>query len=85
MSENSHYLKSTDVEFILRISKRTLQNYRDEGRIKYIRISRKTILYRIKDVEELLMKSTCSSFRKDTFKHYINSNADKIWDKILAE
>ena len=84
MKENSHFLNSKEVEYILRISKRTLQNYRDDGRIKFFRVSKKSILYRIKDVEDLLMKSSCSSYRKDTFKNYINENAEKIWDQIIA-
>lgn len=83
MKENSHFLNSKEVEYILRISKRTLQNYRDDGRIKFFRVSKKSILYRIKDVEDLLMKSSCSSYRKDTFKNYINENAEKIWDQII--
>lgn len=85
MKENSHFLNSKEVEYILRISKRTLQNYRDDGRIKFFRVSKKSILYRIKDVEELLMKSSCSSYRKDTFKNYINENAEKIWDRMLTQ
>jgi len=84
MKEYSYFLTTKEVVFLLRISKRTLQNYRDDGRIKFLRISKKTILYRIKDVEELLMKSSCSSYRKDTFKYYINENAEKIWDQIIA-
>jgi len=82
MKAYPYFLTSKEVEFLLRISKRTLQNYRDDGRIHFIRISKKTILYRIKDVEELLMKSSCSSYRKDTFKYYINENAEKIWNKL---
>ena len=38
---------------LLRISRRCLQDYRDQGRISYIRLGGK-ILYKVSDIEKLL-------------------------------
>lgn len=65
MDNSNMLLTSEAVASILMISKRTLQNYRDEGRLKYYRISRKVIRYRVEDVVELLKKSSCCSYQKD--------------------
>jgi len=60
-------LDSNAVAAILMVSRRTLQNYRSEYKLKYHRISRKTIRYRIRDVEEFLKQSSCCSFQKDRY------------------
>lgn len=65
MDNENLFLTSEDVAMILRISKRTLQNYRSEGKIRFYKISKKTILYRIGDVVEFLKQSNCCSFQKD--------------------
>jgi excisionase family DNA binding protein len=46
----------------LRISRRSLQDYRTEGRIPYIKLGGK-ILYRASDVEKLLEEGYRDSFR----------------------
>ena len=58
-------LDSEAVATILMVSKRTLQNYRSEYKLKYLKLSRKTIRYRIGDVEDFLKQSSCCSFQKD--------------------
>lgn len=47
------YLTNRDVSEMLHISERTLQDWRDSGRIAYIQISGK-VLYRESDVGRLL-------------------------------
>lgn len=47
------YLTNRDVSELLHISERTLQDWRDNGRIVYIQISGK-VLYRESDVRRLL-------------------------------
>lgn len=47
------YLTNNDVANILHISLRTLQDWRDNGRIAYIQISGK-VLYKESDVRKLL-------------------------------
>lgn len=47
----------------LKISRRSLQDYRNEGRISYIKLGGK-ILYRSSDVEKLLEENYRESFRK---------------------
>ena len=65
MENSKLFLKSDEVAAILMISKRTLQNYRADGRLKYYKLSRKVIFYRAEDVLELLQQSWCCSYQKD--------------------
>ena len=64
MENNYLFLNSADVENLLRISKRTLQNYRSDGRLPYLKISKKNILYRAEDVLTLLENSSSVSYQK---------------------
>ena len=54
MDNSNMFLTSEAVAVILMVSKRTLQNYRTEGKLKYYKLSRKTIRYRVEDVVEFL-------------------------------
>lgn len=56
------YLTNNDVANILHISLRTLQDWRDNGRIAYIQISGK-VLYKESDVRGLLEEG----YRKERF------------------
>lgn len=47
----------------LKLSRRSLQDYRNEGRIPYIKLGGK-ILYRSSDIEKLLEDGYKASFRK---------------------
>lgn len=47
----------------LKLSRRSLQDYRNEGRIPYIKLGGK-ILYRSSDIEKLLQESYKENFRK---------------------
>lgn len=49
------YMTNDDVCRYLKISKRTLQNYRDKHYLRYIQI-KNVILYLPKDIDEFLMK-----------------------------
>lgn len=53
------YLTNNDVANMLHISLRTLQDWRDNGRIVYIQISGK-VLYKESDVRRLLEEGYCS-------------------------
>jgi excisionase family DNA binding protein len=46
----------------LKVSRRSLQDYRDEGRIPYIKLGGK-ILYRASDIEKLLEEGYREKFR----------------------
>lgn len=59
------FLNSEAVAHILRVSPRTLQNYRSEGKLIYYKASRKNILYRVGDVVDFLKQSSCCSYQKD--------------------
>jgi predicted site-specific integrase-resolvase len=59
------FLNSEAVAHILRVSPRTLQNYRSEGKLIYYKVSRKNILYRVGDVVDFLKQSSCCSYQKD--------------------
>ena len=52
MDNSNLFLTSEDVATILRVCKRTLQNYRSEGKLMYYKVSPKTIRYRVADVVE---------------------------------
>ncbi|WP_291596413.1 helix-turn-helix domain-containing protein [Bacteroides sp.] len=65
MDNSNLFLNSEAVAAILMVSKRTLQNYRSEGKLVYYQVSRKNILYRVEDVVEFLKQSSCCSFQKD--------------------
>lgn len=47
------FLSDKELSDLLRISRRCLQDYRDQGRISYIRLGGK-ILYKVSDIEKLL-------------------------------
>ena len=51
--ETTKWLSSEDVCHILKISKRTLQSYRDRGILPFAQISRK-IYYKASDIDEYL-------------------------------
>ena len=55
----------TDIELSkkLRLSRRSLQDYRNEGRIPYIKLGGK-ILYRSSDIEKLLEEGYREVFRQ---------------------
>ena len=62
---NDLFLTSAQVCEVLHISPRTLQNYRDDGRLRCQRLSRKKIIYYIEDVLALLKHSTVPAYYKD--------------------
>lgn len=57
------YLTDRDVSQRLRISRRTLQDYRNDGRISYIMLGGK-VLYRESDLERMLDDAYRPAFRK---------------------
>ena len=61
-------LTSDEVAEILRVSKRTLQNYRTEAKLPYYQISRKIIRYRANDVIQFLQNSSSCGYQKDSYK-----------------
>ena len=78
MTENNEnakalFLTTEEVIRILRVSKRTLQNYRSEGKLLYHKMSNKTIRYKTSEVISFLNNSSCSSYQKDAYKKYITN------------
>ena len=65
------FMNSAQVCEVLHISPRTLQNYRDDGRLKCYRLSRKKIVYYVEEVLTLLKNSTASAYYKDKFGYLI--------------
>ena len=57
------WLDNQELMLLLKISKRTLQHYRDSGIISFSQVGNK-IYYRLSDVEELLKKHYNKSFKK---------------------
>lgn len=57
------YLTDRELSAKLKLSRRTLQDYRNEGRIPYIQLGGK-ILYRESDVEQLLRNAYREAYRQ---------------------
>lgn len=58
------YLTDKELSSLLKISRRSLQDYRNEGRIPYIQLGGK-ILYRESDIEKILQAGYREAFRLD--------------------
>ena len=71
--EKVAFLTSDEVARILRVDKRTLQNYRSEAKIPYYQINKRTIRYRTEDVIKFLQNSNCSSHVKDSYYKYLRN------------
>lgn len=56
-----HYLTDQEVSDRLKIARRTLQDYRTQGLISYIKLGGK-ILYRSSDLEKLLSDNYCEKW-----------------------
>ena len=56
------FFTDKEVSARLKVSRRTLQDYRNEGRIAYIQLGGK-ILYRESDIERMLADSYRSAYR----------------------
>ena len=56
-----HYLTNRDVSEKLHISSRTLQDYRDTGKLPFIKLDGK-ILYKASDINRLLAKNYYPAF-----------------------
>ena len=55
MLDGDRYLTDKEVAAILKVSRRTLQEYRNDGVLPYVQLGGK-ILYREQDLEDLLQK-----------------------------
>jgi hypothetical protein len=61
-----HFYTDKELSKKLKLSRRSLQDYRDEGRIQYIKLGGK-ILYRSSDIEKLLESGYHNTFNKNSF------------------
>lgn len=57
------FIDNQEFLLMMKISKRTAQTWRDEGKISFSQVGNK-IYYKVTDVEELLEKHYKKSFRK---------------------
>ncbi|MEN9917794.1 MAG: hypothetical protein RL662_230 [Bacteroidota bacterium] len=64
-NDYQYFLPTKIVCKILNVCPRTLQNYRTDGKIKFYKLSRSKVMYRVEDVVEFVKKSSCASLRKD--------------------
>lgn len=58
------FLTDKELSAILKISRRSLQDYRNEGRIPYIQLGGK-ILYRESDIEQILKNGYRKAYREE--------------------
>jgi hypothetical protein len=56
------YLDSLEFQALLKISKRTAQNWRDEGKISFSQVGSK-IYYKLSDVEKLMQEHYNKAFK----------------------
>lgn len=56
-----HFLTDREVAEKLKVSRRTLQDYRTEGKISFIHLGGK-VLYRESDIEKMLEKAYCRAW-----------------------
>lgn len=57
------YLDNQEFLLLMKISKRTAQTWRDEGKISFSQVGNK-IYYKLSDVEELMQKHYVKAFKK---------------------
>ncbi len=57
------YLDNQEFLLLMKISKRTAQTWRDEGKISFSQVGNK-IYYKLSDVEELMQKHYIKAFKK---------------------
>ena len=62
LTANYRFFTDKEVSAQLKVSRRTLQDYRNEGRIAYIQLGGK-ILYRESDIEKMLNDGYRSAYR----------------------
>ena len=60
---SEQYLDNQEFLLLMKIPKRTAQNWRDEGKISFSQVGNK-IYYRLSDVEEVLQKNYVKAFKK---------------------
>lgn len=56
-----HYLTDREVSARLKVSRRTLQDWRTEGKIAYIMLGGK-VLYKASDIEKMLSANYCKTW-----------------------
>ena len=62
---NEQFLTDKEVSAWLRVSRRTLQDYRNNGMIAYYQLGGK-ILYKESDIEKMVMSGYRNAYRLDT-------------------
>ena len=63
--DGEHYLTDREVAELLRVSRRTLQDYRNNGMVSYYQLGGK-ILYKESDIERMVMSGYRNAYRLDT-------------------
>ena len=62
---NEHFLTDKEVSVWLKVSRRTLQDYRNNGMIAYYQLGGK-ILYKESDIEKMMMSGYRNAYRLET-------------------
>ena len=57
------WIDNEDLSKMLKVTKRTIQNYRDNGIISFSQVGSK-LYYRLSDVEEMLLKHHVKAFKQ---------------------
>jgi hypothetical protein len=57
------WIDNTDLAKMLKVTKRTIQNYRDNGIISFSQVGSK-LYYRLSDVEDMLLKHHIKAFKQ---------------------
>ena len=62
---NERFLTDKEVSAWLKVSRRTLQDYRNNGMVSYYQLGGK-ILYKESDIEKLVMRGNRNAYRTET-------------------
>lgn len=66
-------LTSEEVATFLKVTPRTIYNYRKENKLPFIQISRKSIRYKLSDVLNFMRSSNSSIYLKEKLEKYAYS------------
>ena len=63
---NEQFLTDKEVSAWLKVSRRTLQDYRNNGMVSYYQLGGGKILYKESDIERMVMSGYRNAYRLDT-------------------
>ncbi len=66
--KSNNFIDNSDFCKLMKISSRTAQTWRDEGKISFSQIGKK-IYYSLSDIEDMLKQNSFKAFKSSNWKH----------------